>query len=156
MRMITFKDAEIVIGVISFLIGLLLINYLITQFHLYFPYGLNAFVDYRGYRYSYFCVLALTFFLIPYFIIRQIRTINGRRKLTVAEMICGGILVVFILFGIGFITYNDFVRLYLDDFLGFNFFEVCLNIVLLLPGVILLIHGWAWRSILNWKMLIKA
>jgi len=124
--------------------------------HFYFPYGLNAFMDYRGYKYSYFCVLAITFFLIPYFIIRPIRTIKGRRKLTIAEMVFGGIFVVFILFGIGFITYNDFIRLYLDGFLGFYLIDVGLNSVLFLPGVILLIHGWGWRGNLRWKDLIKA
>ena len=146
----------IVIGVVSFFTGLLLINYLISMVYFYFPYGLNAFTDYRGYKYSYLCVLAISFFLISYFIIRPIRTIKGRRKLTIAEMVFGGILVVFTLFGIGFITYNDFMRLYLDGFLSFYLIDVGLNSVLLLPGVILFIHGWCWRSVLEWKDLIKA
>ena len=83
------------------------------------------------------------------------RIFKKNKKGWVTNLI-GGILVVFILYGIGFITYNDFMRLYLDGFLSFYLIDVGLNSVLLLPGVILFIHGWCWRSVLEWKDLIKA
>ena len=90
-------------------------------------------------------VLAITLFLYTYFIIIPIKTLKGKKILTIVTMIFGGVLVVLPLIGIC-ILLPQFFPCYLDGFF-FNFLMVLIpHLVLLILGIILFIHGWYMRK----------
>jgi len=111
----------------------------------------NNFLDlfnlgFSGYILLEYFVLINVLCLILYFLLRPIKTLRGKRNLTTAAIIFGGILILFPLIGIGIFTYKDFLEMYLDGFLLFYLAGLFFYCVLLIPGVILFIFGWYWRK----------
>lgn len=144
------KARIISIVVISFFIGLIIIAFLIPLFmysfifHSYKNFR-HLFMSYNFYIFLDLFVLVIILFLYLYYLIRPIKTLNGKKTLTIIEMILGGILVIFPLIGIGVLS-SSFLSIYLEGFFLFYLVGLLFYCFLLIPGTILFIHGWHLRK----------
>lgn len=140
------KARLISIVAISFFIGLISIVYLIPQFmysfifHSYKNFR-HLFMSYNFYIFLDLFVLVIILFLYLYYLIRPIKTLNGKKSLTIIEMVLGGILVIFPLIGIGVLS-SSFLSIYLEGFFLFYLIGLLFYCFFLIPGTILFIHGW--------------
>jgi hypothetical protein len=145
------KERNGIIGIVTFFIGLIIIisitPYLIFQilWHNQHSSHQNMFTNPMNYLFFDLGFLAFTLFLYTYFIIIPIKTLKGKKILTIVTMIFGGVLVVIPLIGIGFLL-PDFLDYYLDSFFIYFLMGLIPLLVLLIPGIILFIHGWYMRK----------
>lgn len=141
------KERNITIGVVTFFIGLIIIISVVPLLISYISYHShrNIFIFSQSYSYFDLIILAITLFLFSYFIIRPIKTLKGKKILTIVTMTFGGVLVVFPLIGLGFLLPN-FLDCYLEGPFIYFMIEVIFLLVLLIPGIILFIHGWYLRK----------
>ena len=142
------KESNRIIGVVTFLIGLIIIISAIPILIGFISYNShrNIFINFQSYIYFDLVVLAITLFLFSYFIIKPITTFKGKKILTLITMIFGGVLVVFPLIGLGFLLPN-FSDCYFEGPFIYFIIIVISFLVLLIPGIILFIHGWYLRKI---------
>jgi hypothetical protein len=141
------KERNIIIGVVIFFIGFItiisivpiLIGLIIYSSH----FNILIFIDFQIYIYFDLVVLAITLLLYAYFIVRPIKSLKGKKILAIVTMIFGGVLVVIPLIGTGFQLYR-----FLDSYLMHP--QIIIGQIflfaLLLPGIILFIHGWYMRK----------
>lgn len=133
------KERNSIIGIISFLGGIVLMMYIIPILVSFrsFP---SIFITPYGFLFFDLFILANTLFLYGCFLIRPIRTLKGKEYLAKGTLIIGGILIILPLIGAG---YQIFVYLQYS-WLSVLFFliEIIPFIILLIPGVALFIHGW--------------
>ena len=141
------KERNIIIGVVTFFIGFITIISIVPLLISFISYNShrNIFINYQSYFYLDLAVLAITLFLFSYFIIKPIETLKGKKILTLVTMIFGGVLVVFPLIGLGFLLPN-FSDCYFEGPFIYFIIVVILFLVLLIPGIILLNHGWYLRK----------
>jgi len=145
------KERNRIIGVITFFIGLIIIVFLIPIFISFSNFSLSyvlryLFISYSGYLYLDLLVLAITLFFYSFFMLRTIKTLKGRKNLAIVAMSVGVVLVVFPLIGIGFLL-PGFLYFLLDGFMYINFmFALIPLLALLIPGIVLFIHGWYMRK----------
>jgi hypothetical protein len=133
------RERNVIIGVISFIIGLILIMTLVPALisFSYFPY--NIFLNPLSYIIFDLFALAVTMFLYAFFMIRPVRTSRGRENLAVAAMSFGVILIMLPLISAGFEIFTA------SYYYGFPFYAFAMMIpylLLIIPGVALLIHGY--------------
>ena len=144
------KERNRIIGVITFFIGLIIIVFLIPIFISFSDFSLSyvlryLFIGYSGYLYLDLLVLAITLFFYSFFMLRPIKTLKGRKNLAIVAMSVGVVLVVFPLIGIGFLLPGFFYFL-LDGFILFFMMALIPLLALLIPGIVLFIHGWYIRK----------
>ncbi|MFX1389507.1 MAG: hypothetical protein ACFE9Z_05525 [Promethearchaeota archaeon] len=133
------RERNVIIGVISFIIGLILIMTLIPSFISFFYFSSNIFLNPFTYIMFDILTLAVTLFFYAYFIIRPVRTPKGRENLAVAAMSFGVLLIMLPLISIGFEIFTA------SYYYGFPFYALVMMIpylLLIIPGVALLIHGY--------------
>jgi hypothetical protein len=139
------RERNTIVGVISIIIGLIFILYLIPTISLLFfspysPFNISAFfTSSTGYLFMYLFVFVITIFLFGFFLIRPTKTTRGRSNLAIGALVFGGILVVLPVIGMGFSMFYSAVLLG-----GYSIYYIALvtqSLVLLIPGVIILIHG---------------
>jgi len=144
------KARIISIVVISFFIGLISIVYLIPLFmysfifHSYKNFR-HLFMSYNFYIFLDLFVSVIILFLYLYYLIRPVKTLNGKKTLTIIEMILGGIIVIFPLIGIGVLS-SSFLWMYLDGFFIFYLMGLFVYCFFLIPGILFFIHGWHLRK----------
>ena len=144
------KERNRIIGVITFFIGLIIIVFLIPIFISFSDFSLSyvlryLFIGYSGYLYLDLLVLAITLFFYSFFMLRPIKTLKGRKNLAIVAMSVGVVLVVFPLIGIGFLL-PGFLYFLLDGFILFFMMALIPLLALLIPGIVLFIHGWYIRK----------
>jgi len=144
--------ANIIKGVVSFLIGLIIIINVINvrewSVLLYLtPPTLRFFITPPGLVFLDLFFLAIILFLYAYFMIRPIKTLKGKKNLTIIAMIFGGVFVVFPLIGIGYeLSLSTLIEFYLDNLLIYYIFGMVLYLICLMPGIILFTYSWYLRG----------
>ncbi|MCJ7649409.1 MAG: hypothetical protein MUP85_12405 [Candidatus Lokiarchaeota archaeon] len=127
-------------GIVSFVIGLVIIFYFIplSSFSLFsylfmFPnhYLIKLFFDLRWYLFLDLLVLAITLFLYTFFIIKPIKTLKGRKNLVIVALIFGVVVVVSPLFGIVLMSFTLF-----EGFLANFILGMFIYLLFLIPGII--------------------
>lgn len=128
------KERNTIIGFTSFLGGIVIMMFVI-------PYLTSPllFLSFYGIIIMDLFILANTLFLYGVFLIRPIKTLNGKENLAKGAMIIGGILIILPLIGMG---YMIFMIMQVFMFFLFYLIEIIPFILLLIPGVVLFIHGW--------------
>ena len=142
------KERDAIIGIMSFLVGVFLLSNIVLELIVNSQYFLSqAFIRLYGYYNIDLFILAMILFFYAFFLLKPMKTLRGKKILTLGEMISGGILIFFLIVAIGFeLNYRSFYRYRFSVIDTLNFF---LCIVILLPGMSLLIHGWVLRKSLN-------
>jgi len=144
LKKMEIKKGNTKIGAISIIIGVILIFYTLPW--LTSPYGVfstNAFLNYYTYIYLDLFVLAITIFIYAYFLIKPTRTLKGKQNLAISAMVFGLVLVILPMIGIGVQIYSMTSYGYFSSYM---IIYVMPLIVMLIPGVALLIHGWFLRK----------
>ena len=140
------KERNRIMGVVTFFIGLIL---LIVVLPILTGFSIISFI-FMG---SQDClildifVLVIALFLYTYLMIRPIKTLKGKKILAIVAMIFGGVLVVFPLVGIGILFSGSLEWIsYGPKFINTMVVVVLPFVLLLMPGIILFIHGWQLRK----------
>ena len=131
-------------------------SFFIVLFILFFI-GLTIIIVYSGYNLSYvlpnpyfYLYLELLFLVIAgffssYFQLRPVKTLKARKKFAIKVMSFGGIILIFPLIGIGFMLLS-LPYILSEGFLILFLFGLIPLLVALIPGVLLVIHGWYKRK----------
>lgn len=136
------KERNTIIILISFIIGAFLLVYPVPVL-IMVVFSYNPLYYFIFYPLGYLCldllILAITLFVYAYFLLRPMNTLRSKKILSLGAMTCGSILVIFPVIAICidayFIIFSDFI------FYWFYFGPI-LNLVLLIPGIALFVHGW--------------
>lgn len=135
---IGLKERKIILVIISLMCGIFLLTLVLPRFIAIVSYNvLLYFTSPFGYLYLDLIVLAIPLFLYAYFMIRPMKTLRGKKILSLGEMIFGGIL-----FLLALIAFVLDMCLYGYTFSGGRIFYMSLYLLVLLPGVPLFVHGW--------------
>ena len=130
------KERNAIIGVILFIVGLILIIYLIPMYLFSFFSPLQIFLSPYGYLCLDIFVLLITLLFYGYFMIKPINTLRGQKNLAIGAMVLGGILVILPVIGI-VLTLFILIRY------SFRYMIALIPFLLvLIPGIILYMHGW--------------
>ncbi|MFX0043200.1 MAG: hypothetical protein ACFE8L_09830 [Candidatus Hodarchaeota archaeon] len=130
------KERNAIIGVILFIVGLILIIYLIPMYLFSFFTPFEIFLSPYGYLCLDIFVLLILLLLFGYFMIKPINTLRGQKNLAISAMVLGGILIVLPLIGM-VLTFFILIRY------SFRYMIVLIPFLLvLIPGITLYIHGW--------------
>ena len=135
------KERNTIIGAISLIFGVILILYTLPWFEYIFK--LNALLFSYTYIFLDLFVLAITVFIYAYFLTKPTRTLKGKQILAISAMVFGLVLVILPMIGIGVQIYE------ITSYSYFSYYMIIYVmpfLVLLIPGVALLLHGWFLRK----------
>lgn len=138
------KEENILIAVVSFFVGLILVFYLIPTFkrHTRFPqFFLNP--------YFYFDLrllfISITLFFYSYYMLRLVKSLKGRKILSIAAISFGGVSLVFSLIEFG-LWIAGLIIIIFEGFLLLYWPSVIPLLAMLILGVLLIKHGWDLRK----------
>ena len=138
------KERNRLIAVTSLIIGLVIlmyiIPYLIVQPHYY-----RFFSDPYFYMFIGLLFLAIALFFYSYFMLRPVKTLKGRKYLAIGVISFGGVLIAFPLIGISFVLFG-LLYVLSEGFLPLLLMGLIPLLVVLIPGVLLFMHGWYMRK----------
>jgi len=139
------KERNAIFAILSFVAGaflLIITVHILIVTVLYNPsYGFSRLY---GYLFIDLLILAIPLFFYAHFLLKPMKTLRGKKILARGAMIFGGILIFFLIVGIGFeLNYRFF---YGYDFSVIDSLNIALCFVILMPSIILLIQGWLLRK----------
>ncbi len=143
------KERNRIMGVVTFFIGFIIIIIELPFLFNFSSYSLllGLFLGDNNCFFLALFVLAITLFLYAYFMIRPIKSLRGKKNLGIVAMIFGGVLVILPLIGIAIVFLPDSLESYIPFFFLHNILGgVIPYLGLLIPGIILFIHGWYMRK----------
>ena len=141
------KERNTIIGAISIIIGVILILSILPWLTSPYAFSIDALLSYYTYLYLDLFVLAITMLLYAYFLIKPTRTLKGMQNLAISAIVFGLVLVIIPIIGIGLGIYSYITSSYFN--ITYIFYALMSNmplLVMLIPGVALLIHGWFLRK----------
>ena len=138
------RERNRLIAVTSFFIGLIILMYIIPYLIVYSRYYLFFLNPYFYMFLDLFC-LAFTLFVYSYFMLRPVKTLKGRKYLTIGVMSFGGVLIVFPMIGIC-LSFSGLLYILSEGFLPLLLIGLTPLLVVLIPGVLLFMHGWHLRK----------
>jgi len=141
------KERNRLIAVTSFFVGFIIIIYLTPQFIVYSRYDLSrVLINSYFYMFLNLLFLAIALFFYSYFILRPVKTLKGRKYLALGVMSFGGILLVFPLIGFGIMLPSLPYAISEGGFIVFWLMGSAPLLAVMIPGVILFMHGWYLRK----------
>ena len=140
------RERNRLIAVTSFFIGLIILMYTIPYLIMYSRYNLSyVFLNSYFYLFLDLLFLAIALFFFSYFMLRPVKTLKVRKTLAKGAMSFGGVLLVFPLIGIG-IMLPGLPYILSEGFLPLLLIGLTPLFVVLIPGVLLFMHGWYLRK----------
>ena len=140
------RERNRLIAVTSFFIGLIILMYIIPYLIVYSRYNLSyVFLNSYFYMFLDLLFLAITLFFYSYFMLRPVKTLKGRKYLTIGVMSFGGVLIVFPMIGIC-LSFSGLLYILSEGFLPLLLIGLTPLLVVLIPGVLLFMHGWHLRK----------
>jgi len=141
------RERNRLIAVTSFFIGVIMIIYLIPQFILFSRYNLSqVFLNPYFYIFLHLLFLTITLFFYSYFMLRPVKTLKARKTLAIGVTCIGGVLLAFPLIGIGLMVPSLPYVLSEGGFIVFWLMGLIPLLAVLIPGILLFMHGWYLRK----------
>ena len=138
-KKIGIKAKKVIFIIISMIFGVYILSLAIPTLLMTISFNvLLIFISSYGYLLLDLIFIAITLFLSAFFLIKPIKTLEGRRKLTRLMIITGVILILLPLITLSFDIYYTYKYMFSLDL----FFNLVLDQLLLMFGVIVFIHGW--------------
>ena len=132
------REKDIITGVSVGLMGVVLLLYTFNIIIYLIFYPLYFFMSSSGYFYLDLFLLAIVSFLYGYFMVKPVKTLNGRIKLAKIALAVGIVLVILPILGMCLEAF------YSSAYFGFSFYILGFFVpylIIIIPGLALAIHG---------------